>query len=89
MQMQELQIKKQEADIKAKKLVADSAAKADQLRIEEQRIASQERIAGMQIGARAENDKMQLATKTRMEGIKVYADMSKNREQGKPQKDKK
>ena len=105
MQMQELQIKKQEADIKAKKLVADSAAKADQLRIEEQRIASQERIAGMQIGARAENDKMQLATKTRMDGIKVYADMNKSREQlkaqsmqamqqkfaqsGKPPKDKK
>ena len=81
MQMQELQIKKQEADIKAKKLTADSAAKADQLEIEKQRIASQERIAGMQIGAKAQNDKMQLTTKTRMDGVKVMADVTKSREQ--------
>jgi hypothetical protein len=105
MQMQELQIKKQEADLKAKKLVADSAAKADQLRIEEQRIASQERIAGMQIGAKAQNDKMQTAVKTNVEGMKMGIDAAKHREQikaqsmqmmqqkfaqsGKPQKDKK
>ena len=85
MQMQELQIKKQEADIKAKKLTADSAAKADQLEIEKQRIASQERIAGMQIGAKAQNDKMQLTTKTRMDGVKVMADVTKSREQLKAQ----
>jgi hypothetical protein len=81
MQMQELQIKKQEADIKAKKLAADSAAKADQLRIEEQRIASQERIAGMQIGAKAQNDKMQLATKTKMEGVRMGIDVAKTKDQ--------
>ena len=85
MQMQELQIKKQEADIKAKKLMADASAKADQLDLEKQRIASQERIAGMQIGAKAQNDKMQLTTNTRMDGIKVAADMSKSREQLKAQ----
>ena len=85
MQMQELQIKKQEADIKAKKLAADAAGKADQLELEKQRIASQERIAGMQIGAKAQNDKMQLTTKTRMDGVKVMADVSKSREQIKAQ----
>jgi len=85
MQMQELQIKKQEADLKAKKLAADSAAKADQLRIEEQRIASQERIAGMQIGAKAQNDKMQTVVKTNVEGMKMGIDAAKHREQIKAQ----
>jgi len=47
MQQQELQIKQMEVDIKNRKLMADSAAKADQLAIERERIKSQEMIAGM------------------------------------------
>ena len=47
LQMQELQIKQKEVAIKEKKMVADAAAKADELRIKEAEIHSREQIAGM------------------------------------------
>jgi hypothetical protein len=81
MQQQELQIKAKEADIKAKKVATDAAAKADQLRLEQERISSQERIAAMQLGGKAQNDKMQIAAKMRIEGTKIGVDMAKTKDQ--------
>jgi len=49
MQQQELQIKMQELQLKAQKQQIDAAAKADQLKIEEARIAAQREIAAMQV----------------------------------------
>jgi hypothetical protein len=45
--MQDQQRKDKELGIKEKKIMADAAAKADELRIKEEQIASTERIAGM------------------------------------------
>ena len=81
MQAQELAIKKQEAETKAKKVSVDAAAKADQLRIEQERIASQERIAGMQVGAKTQKDKADLASKEHMEGTRLGIDIAKTRDQ--------
>ena len=81
MQQQELQIKAKEADIKEKKVQADAAAKADQLDIEKMRIASQEKIAGMQVGAKAQNDKMTNATKMQLEGSRMGIEIAKSKEQ--------
>ena len=61
MQQQELQIKMQELQLKAQKQQIDAAAKADQLRIEESRIAAQKEIAAMQVGASAAAAKDKLA----------------------------
>ena len=81
MQAQELAIKKQEAETKAKKVSVDAAAKADQLRIEQERIASQERIAGMQVGAKTQKDRADLASKEHMEGTRLGIDIAKTRDQ--------
>ena len=71
MQQQELQIKAKETEIKEKKLMVDAAAKADQLDIERERIAAQERVAGMQIGAKIATDKANLNVKQQMEGLRL------------------
>jgi len=77
MQMQELQLKAKETEIKEKKLAVDAAAKADQLDIERERIAAQERIAGMQVGEKAAQSKAQLAAKQQAEGVRMGIDIAR------------
>lgn len=91
-QQAELQIKSQEVQIKQAQLQADTAAKAQQLQIEQERIASQERIANMQMAAKAQKDQVELqvqreiegaklASKERLEGSKLGVDVAKHTEQ--------
>ena len=77
MQMQELQLKMKKLELDEKKLAADAAAKADQLEIERERLRSQERIAGMQIGAKVEGDKRNLSAKQQAEGVRMGIDIAK------------
>ena len=77
MQMQELQIKMKKLELDEKKLAADAAAKADQLEIERERLAVQERIAGMQIGAKVEGEKRNLSAKQQAEGVRMGIDIAK------------
>jgi hypothetical protein len=86
LQQQELQLKAQEVEIKKTKLQVDAAAKADQQDIERERIAAQERIAGMQVGAKVANEKAQLASKDQLEGLRIGAEISRNQAQMKQQK---
>jgi hypothetical protein len=81
MQQQELQIKMQELQLKAQKQQIDAAAKADQLRIEESRIAAQKEIAAMQVGASAAAAKDKLQKYQELEGTKIGVDIAKNRAQ--------
>ena len=81
MQMQELQLKAQEIEIKKAKMQTDAAAKADQLDIEKSRIEAQKEIAAMQVGAKAESDKMNLAAKQQLEGAKLGVDIAKTKDQ--------
>jgi hypothetical protein len=81
MQQQELQIKMQELQLKAQKQQIDAAAKADQLRIEESRIAAQKEIAAMQVGASAAAAKDKLQKHQQLEGAKLGVDIAKNRAQ--------
>jgi hypothetical protein len=81
LQQQELQLKAKDIDIKERKLVADSAAKADQIEIEQERIRSQERIAGMNVGAKVEKDKADLRAKQSLEGAKIGVDIAKSKDQ--------
>jgi hypothetical protein len=86
LQQQELQLKAQEVEIKKAKLQVDATAKADQQDIERERIAAQERIAGMQVGAKVANEKAQLASKDQLEGLRIGAEISRNQAQMKQQK---
>ncbi len=81
MQQQELQIKMQELQLKQQKQQIDAAAKADQLKIEESRIAAQKEIAAMQVGASAAAAKDKLEKQQLIEGTKIGVDIAKNRAQ--------
>jgi hypothetical protein len=81
MQQQELQIKMQELQLKAQKQQIEAAAKADQLRIEEARIAAQKEIAAMQVGATAAAARDKLQKQQLLEGAKLGVDIAKNRAQ--------
>ena len=81
MQLQELQLKAKEVEMKMKKLQIDAASKADQLEIEKQRLATQEKIAGMQVGAKIQSEKAHLASKERLEGMKIGNDIGKAKAQ--------
>jgi hypothetical protein len=87
---QALQIKQQEAgakqqtaqqdsQLKQQKAMDDSATKAAQLEIDRQRIAAQERIAGMQTGAKAAADRANINAKHHLEGARLGVDIAKNR----------
>jgi len=81
MQQQELQIKMQELQLKQQKQAMEAATKADQLRIEESRIAAQKEIAAMQVGATAAAAKDKLEKQQLMEGTKIGAEIAKHRAQ--------
>jgi hypothetical protein len=81
MQQQELQIKMQELQLKVQKQQIDAATKADQLRIEESRIAAQKEIAAMQVGATAAAAKDKLQKQQELEGTRIGVDIAKNRAQ--------
>ena len=81
MQMQELQIKAKEVELKEKKLQADAAEAADKLALERERLASQERIAGAQIGARIQTDREKLRAKEQIDGARIGVDVAKAKDQ--------
>jgi hypothetical protein len=72
--MQELQLKQQ-------KQAMEAAAKADQIRVEEARIAAQKEIAAMQVGATAAAAKDKLEKQQMIEGTRIGADIAKHRAQ--------
>jgi hypothetical protein len=81
MQQQELQLKAQDVKLKEQKMQIDAAAKEDQMQIERDRISSQERIAGAQIGAKVQADKMRNSAQQQAEGLRIGVDVAKNKAQ--------
>jgi hypothetical protein len=66
---------------KQQKQQIDAATKADQLKIEEARIAAQKEIAAMQVGASAAAAKDKLQKQQLIEGTKIGADIAKHKAQ--------
>ena len=81
MQMQELQIKQGELQLKQQKQQIDAAAKADQIRVEEERIKAQMQIAAMQVGAQSAAKRDQLEKQQQTEGVRMGLDAAKHRAQ--------
>ena len=81
MQQEELAIKKGELERKIKKDMVDAAAKADQIEVEQERIASQKEIAGMQVGARVAKEREELSTRNQLEGLRIGVDVAKTKAQ--------
>jgi hypothetical protein len=86
MQMQELQIKQQELQLKVQKQQADSAAKAQQLQIEQARIMAQKEIAAMQVSATATAAKDKLNHQTKLETTRMGVDVAKTHAQMRQQR---
>lgn len=78
MQQQELQIKMQELELKKQKLALDTAAKNDQLELEQLRIESQKEIAGLQVGAKLATAKQDLDAKQELEGLRIGVQAAKD-----------
>ena len=82
-QQQELALKAQKLQQDAQESQAELALKAktqeEKVAIERERIASQERIAGAQIGSRSAIDNKKLETEQRITGFKAGIDLRKPR----------
>jgi len=87
---QEMQIKQQEAQdrhnlaqqdsqLKQQKAMDDAATKAGQLDIDRQRIATQERIANLQLDAKTLAAKEAIDAQHHLEGARLGVDIAKNR----------
>ena len=81
MQQQEIQIKQEELKLKQEKQKIDAAAKADQLRIEESRIAAQKEIAAMQVAATSAAAKDRATKQQETEGARMGVDIAKQKAQ--------
>jgi hypothetical protein len=81
MEMQKLQLEGKKVSIQEQKLKVDAAAKSDQLDIERERIAAQERIAGMQAGVKAQGDKLKMRQQQEAEGVRMGVDIAKHKAQ--------
>jgi hypothetical protein len=80
MQMQELQLKQQEIQRKMEKDRVDAQLKQQQLQVEQARIAAQEKIAGLQVGAKTTNAQSELRARMEVEGIKLGLQGAKQRQ---------
>jgi len=80
MQMQELQLKQQEIQRKMEKDRTDAQLKAQQLQVEQARIAAQEKIAGLQVGAKVTHAQNELKARMQVEGIKLGLQGAKQRQ---------
>jgi hypothetical protein len=77
MQQKELELREREIAIQEKKAMVDAADKADKMELEEERLNSQERIAGMQVGAKIATDRANLEAKQKQEAMRMVLDAAK------------
>ena len=81
MQMKELELKEREVGIKEKKLEVDAAAQDEKAEIERERIAAQQLIAGLQVGAKAMQSQQDLDSKMEAEGVRLGLQAAKDRKE--------
>jgi hypothetical protein len=77
MQMKDQQLKEADLERKRQKDIMDAAAKADQIDVEQERIAVQKEIAEKQMMVKAAKDLDDMATKRELEGLRVGVDIAK------------
>jgi hypothetical protein len=79
MQMQELQIKQGELDIKKNKMMADAAARADEINLKRDKILSDEKIAAMKETVKSTQDDKTRVAKEKEFAIATGVDMAHKR----------
>lgn len=83
-QMQELKIKEQEVDIKKRKMMADIAAKADEIHLKQMEIMDKNRNEQARLGVQVGQDKQN----KQLEGVKIGIDVAKHKAEMQSNKNK-
>jgi hypothetical protein len=81
MQLQELQIKQGELDLKKKKLMMDAAAASDKQELEEQKVSGQLQLESMRVGAQIKESQAKQQFEQERAGIQMGAEIAKNQKQ--------
>jgi len=77
MQQQELQIKAKEVEIKEKKLAAETAAKADEIRLREKEMENKQELEGTKLGIQVAKAKDDAARADEKDGIRIGMEIAK------------
>jgi hypothetical protein len=81
MQLQELQIKQGELDLKKKKLMMDAAAASDKQELEEQKVSGQLQLESLRVGAQIKESQIKQQFEQERAGVQLGADIAKNQKQ--------
>ena len=81
MQMQELQIKQGELELKKQKLMMESAAASDKQDLEEQKVSGQLQLESMRVGAQIKESQAKQQFEQERTGVQMGAEIAKNQKQ--------
>ena len=81
MQLQELQIKQGELELKKQKLALDATIAADKQELEEQKVSGRLELDGLKVGAQINESKSKQQFEQERAGIQMGADIAKNKAQ--------
>ena len=79
MQQKELQIKEQEVQRKAMKDKVDAAARADEIRLKEEKMHGDQELAGTKLGIEIKRDKEKNEAAQESEGVRMGLDIAKHK----------
>jgi hypothetical protein len=79
MQQKELQIKEQEVQRKAMKDKVDAAARADEIRLKEEKMHGDQELAGTKLGIEIKRDKEKNEAAQEAEGVRMGLDIAKHK----------
>jgi len=77
MQQAELEIKKKDQELKERKFAADIALASDKHDLEVEKLEAQERIAGLQVGAKIAGEKERISSEDLRAGLKMGIDVAR------------
>ena len=81
MQLQELQIKQGELELKKQKLMMESAAASDKQELEEQKVSGQLQLESMRVGAQIKESQAKQQFEQERAGVQMGAEIAKNQKQ--------
>jgi hypothetical protein len=81
LQQRELAVKEKEVQLKGLKITGDMQYNSDKIELEAQKIAGEQQLKSMQVGAQIKNNELQRASQEQQAGIKMGSDIAKNRAQ--------
>ena len=81
MQLQELQIKQGELELKKQKLMMDAAAASDKQDLEEQKVSGQLQLESMRVGAQIKESQAKQQFEQERAGVQMGAEIAKNQKQ--------